>query len=185
MYDCKKIIWFIFIVFVFAGCAGKKTEKEYKSINDIRHAKIACVSNTIYDKFVEESLPDAIPMRYDDNADIIIALEKGKADIALLGEVRAGSFIKTRPDLEIAFSNLFSQNMGIGFKKGDTLRLTFNRYLAMIKRSGKLKEIYNRWIGSDVDMARMPAYNIPSDGMPDRKSTRLNSSHQIISYAVF
>src|SRR5574344_434310 len=166
MYDCKKIIWFIFIVFVFAGCAGKKTEKEYKSINDIRHAKIACVSNTIYDKFVEESLPDAIPMRYDDNADIIIALEKGKADIALLGEVRAGSFIKTRPDLEIAFSNLFSQNMGIGFKKGDTLRLTFNRYLAMIKRSGKLKEIYNRWIGSDVDMARMPAYNIPSDGMP-------------------
>src|SRR5574344_31956 len=166
MYDCKKIIWFIFLVFVFAGCAGKKTEKEYKSINDIRHAKIACVSNTIYDKFVEESLPDAITMRYDDNADIIIALEKGKADIALLGEVRAGSFIKTRPDLEIAFSNLFSQNMGIGFKKGDTLRLTFNRYLAMIKRSGKLKEIYNRWIGSDVDMARMPAYNIPSDGMP-------------------
>src|SRR5438128_3754886 len=36
----------------------------------------------------------------------------------------------------------------------------------------------------DVD-GRSPVHRIGSDGMGDRKSTRLNSSHGSISYAVF
>src|SRR5207244_11297230 len=37
----------------------------------------------------------------------------------------------------------------------------------------------------DVEDGRVPAEQLRRDGTPDRKSTRLNSSHQIISYAVF
>src|SRR5258708_11748800 len=33
--------------------------------------------------------------------------------------------------------------------------------------------------------ARRPACSMPASAVRDRKSTRLNSSHQIISYAVF
>ncbi len=165
LYGYIKILGLFFFLFFITCCKGKEEElKSYKSVNDIRHSKIALVSNTIYDKYVEDSLPGATPLRYDDNTDIIIALESGKADIALLSEVRAKSFLKTKPNLEIAFSNLFYQSMGVGFKRGDTLRNTFNRYLAQIKSSGKLDEIYKRWIDSDVDFAKMPKYNIPSEG---------------------
>src|SRR5438552_11855739 len=47
----------------------------------------------------------------------------------------------------------------------------------------------NNWAGMSVDLKReivfVPTGSAASDFYGDRKSTRLNSSHQIISYAVF
>src|SRR5258708_24600076 len=43
-------------------------------------------------------------------------------------------------------------------------------------------DITMEWTPDDTQLARLP---VDSPRPPDRKSTRLNSSHQIISYAVF
>src|ERR1039457_2613837 len=51
-------------------------------------------------------------------------------------------------------------------------RLRYSRH----HKSGTLKQCYNR--------APLPGNPVPG-GLPDRKSTRLNSSHLVISYAVF
>src|SRR5689334_24390292 len=45
---------------------------------------------------------------------------------------------------------------------------------------GKFKRAHD-----DRDLARIIKEGIPGTAMPDRKSTRLNSSHSSISYAVF
>src|SRR5258708_12939952 len=51
-------------------------------------------------------------------------------------------------------------------------------------------DVADSWTGSDavlqrVEWANAAALKLGVQSDPDRKSTRLNSSHQIISYAVF
>src|SRR5258708_4820951 len=51
-----------------------------------------------------------------------------------------------------------------------------------VRDAGDLDELRGQVPGVDVAPALADAHVLPD---PDRKSTRLNSSHQIISYAVF
>src|SRR5207244_5057755 len=58
--------------------------------------------------------------------------------------------------------------------------------------AGERHDIFHRWVGADdVDEAReLRPHGLEGNALvrldeSDRKSTRLNSSHQIISYAVF
>src|SRR5258708_30875971 len=44
---------------------------------------------------------------------------------------------------------------------------------------------FRRWLHNQGDVARIDRHSGRSADFLDRKSTRLNSSHQIISYAVF
>src|SRR5699024_11446784 len=49
---------------------------------------------------------------------------------------------------------------------------------------GRVQVGSRKWAGFDEDFATVNPY-LGSDGVKDRKSTRLNSSHVSISYAVF
>src|SRR2546426_5959730 len=50
-----------------------------------------------------------------------------------------------------------------------------------VERLGGLQETHRH----AVEALRLPGQRLRHDGEPDRKSTRLNSSHLVISYAVF
>src|SRR5207244_10292297 len=61
--------------------------------------------------------------------------------------------------------------------------------LGLLRDSGAkaTPEEMRKWVGMLLDAARLygPRYEVEMNTQLDRKSTRLNSSHQIISYAVF
>src|SRR2546430_8107176 len=69
------------------------------------------------------------------------------------------------------YTTLFRSNTGLGFSKRDVLRLPR-------PEGGKIA--VEVWLPENLNGLRFD----PTDG-EDRKSTRLNSSHSQISYAVF
>src|SRR2546426_6976506 len=73
------------------------------------------------------------------------------------------------------------------FRSGDRLQLTYGARLEATEFRGT--PAYNRTLDSlfGVRTDRIPSevHAAPRVGFTDRKSTRLNSSHLVISYAVF
>src|SRR3989454_6327997 len=57
-------------------------------------------------------------------------------------------------------------------------------YLDEMKKNIRYAEVVAQGPASGM-LRRQPPRTLPADVEPDRKSTRLNSSHLVISYAVF
>src|SRR5207244_10801831 len=85
------------------------------------------------------------------------------------------------PQWAIGFEKPFRDKVGIEYKDGVVVKVHGNSLDAEIVRDmlvGVNATLHELGCGFNPKYPRFKAY-------PDRKSTRLNSSHQIISYAVF
>ncbi|MFE8032013.1 ABC transporter substrate-binding protein/permease [Thiohalocapsa marina] len=137
----------------------------WSSMDDLADKRIAVLMGTIWDDFIARTYPRANIVRLKSTADIIAAVETGKADAALLVDTTARLILKQNTNLAILADDLLDMPLGIGFSRSrPDLRERFNRFLADIRADGSYDAIAERWLQNDPEQAEMPQIPRPASG---------------------
>lgn len=133
-------------------------------LEDLANKRIGIYSGTVYDKFVVDNFPAATPMRYKDQADLILAIKGEKIDAAILNYAAAKIMLKANPEVGILTDQVLSLPIGIGFNKNNpALREQFNAFLRAGKADGSIDTMYKKWFETDLDTVKMPKFaSIPN-----------------------
>ncbi|TLU84846.1 MAG: ABC transporter permease subunit [Chlorobium sp.] len=130
---------------------------KFSSLEDLKNKRFAVFTGTVHDGFVSRKYPNAQLMRYESTADMVLALESNKVDVALLDVITAGVIIKHNPELGILQEDVLNMPLGVGFgKNADDLRQRFNNFLQAIRGDGTYDDMYKRWCRGDPEQVVMP-----------------------------
>ena len=138
------------------------------SLDDMNGKRIGVQTGTYFDKMVQDRLPDAQVMYYNNKADLINALTTDKIDGYVIDEpvivleMHENDKLTYIPEYidTYDFAYVFPKNEG-----GEALRNAFNAYLAEIKSDGTIAEIQKKWLSGDkslwtiADYGSFPAEN--------------------------
>lgn len=142
-----------------------KAEPVLTSIDDLADKRIGIFSGTVQDAFIANKYPKASIYRYDSTADLILSLNTGKTDAAMIDLITARIILKRNSDLEFLSEDAFTTPIGVGFNKNNTaLRDEFNDFLREIREDGTYDKMSKKWFEDDPEQAVMPPFTNPPAG---------------------
>lgn len=147
------LLTILVISLLLCGCADNRTSNgnvEKKTVEDYKTARVGVVTGSYVSTFVRDILPDAKVLEFEATPDILLALEKGRIDIAPMDE---SLYVSARWDgLNLAKLEepIETSDYGIIFKKGGNtdLRGEINDFIAEIKENGVYDELHKKWFSS-------------------------------------
>ncbi|MDO5472143.1 MAG: ABC transporter permease subunit [Akkermansia sp.] len=139
------------------------------AVKDLVGKKLGVPQGTVQDIYLMENLPQLELQRHNFEADMMLALEKGICDAAIMDDVICYALARKKPNILLFEDPSLPKNfMGMAFNhtdKGKELCKQFNDFLSTLRESGELEQICNKWI-TDTEHATMPELNIPTEGEP-------------------
>ena len=131
-------------------------DKAYKSYADLKGARVAVPRGSPMDLAVTKNAPDAVMMRFDDDASSQQALLTGQADLLGGGILVPGALNKMMPgrdyESKVVLAELY---MSMAVRKGEAdLRQYLNTIIFLVKQSGELDALTQKYLG-------VPAGNLP------------------------
>ena len=148
-----------------SGTAGK-TELLQKE--DFEGKKIGVITGSLFDQFLKQLLPQAIPVYTSSDSDNVQALKSGKIDGYLADYPVAVSQVRLDDSLAVLAEKLMPDSYAYVFqknKKGEKLAGQMSEYIAKLKADGTYDELNDIWMGEDEsrktvdDPASLPAVN--------------------------
>lgn len=161
----RKEVWAVIVLILLISLAGCQNEVANKTdqknrlsqLEDISDKRVGVMTGTVYDAFVAGKYPQAKISRYNNTSDIVIAIQTGKIDAAVMDLSSARVLLKNNQDIGILSDNVLSMQYGIGFNKNNPgLRQEFNSYLTKARGDGSYDAMYQRWHVNDPEKAVMP-----------------------------
>ena len=159
------------------GCTRPKSDT-FQSVHDgsdIATARIAVMTGTISELFIEKEFPQAQLLLLDDMNDSFLAVKSGKADYVYSSFTTSLLAVKNNPELVTLPKVYASEPAGIALNKKDTALLRqVNKVVLKLKEDGTLNDMISRWIkpdGSDYEPVEIP---ILKKGNPLRVGTAAN-----------
>jgi len=136
------------------------------SLQKLARGRIAVFNGTSQDLFVTKAFPEAEILRFNSQADFVLAVKTGKADAAITDAVSIRDIARLNPDLVILADDFYDTPIGAAFRKGDESRLRqrFDRFLAAAREDGTLEDIQRRWLIDEPEKVVMPAIPQPESG---------------------
>jgi polar amino acid transport system substrate-binding protein len=120
---------------------------ELTSAAQIADKRIGVLLGSAHDVYANKNYPNAKISQYHTAADIALAVNTGKVDVALYDEEELQDILRDDPKLAMFGESLFTSPVGVGFNKKSTeLTASFNRFLAEIKQNGVYAGMVDRWI---------------------------------------
>ncbi len=131
-------------------------DKPYKTFADLKGARVAVPRGSPQDQTVTRMAPDAVIMRFDDDASAQQALISGQADLLGGGILVPPALNKMSPgkdyESKIVLNDLY---MSMAVKKGNADLLQFlNTLIFLVKQSGELDALTRQHL-------QVPAGNLP------------------------
>ena len=139
------------------------------AVKDLVGKKLGVPQGTVQDIYLMETYPQLELQRHNFEADMMLALEKGICDAAIMDDVICYALARKKPNILLFEDPSLPKNfMGMAFNhtdKGRELCKQFNEFLSALRESGELEQICNKWI-VNTETAEMPKFNIPTEGEP-------------------
>ncbi len=165
------VVIFSFLLFLVAGCGNADVcdLENIKSIDDLKGRKTAVITGSIQDIAISQQYPDVDLVRFSTPAEILLALETGKADYCVIDTMFViDSDIERRGIKYLFHTNITQGNVACAMRHGDTaLCRQFNEMLAQMKADGSLDEVVYRWTHGKVSEKDIPSFP-PVKGKPLR-----------------
>jgi len=122
-----------------------------RSGKDIIDKRIGVMLGTIHDNYARKNYPKAEIFQYHSIPDMIMALNSGKVDVVMIGNVTLKDILKRNDKIGVLENEIYSFPLGCGFGKEDAvLRNQFNDFLKEIKSNGIYDDMVNRWMKKDI-----------------------------------
>ena len=133
-------------------------DKTYRSYADLKGARVAVPRGSPQDLTVTKMAPDAVIMRFDDDASVQQALMSGQADLLGGGILVPATLNKMNPgkdyESKIVLNDLF---MSMAVRKGASDLLQFlNIQIFLAKQSGELDQLTRQYLG--VPVGNLPVF---------------------------
>ncbi len=139
------------------------------AVKDLVGKKLGVPQGTVQDIYLMETYPQLELQRHNFEADMMLALEKGICDAAIMDDVICYALARKKPNILLFEDVSLPKNfMGMAFNhtdKGKELCRQFNEFLSGLRESGELEAICDKWI-RNTETARMPQLDIPTEGEP-------------------
>ena len=123
-------------------------------LDEYAGCKIGVLTGSIFDQMAKEYIKDPDIQYFNNNADVSVALEKGKIDAYVTDKPIWRIMSQKYPDHE-CICELTNDSCGFIFSKNNdkatALCNQLNEFLAEYKENGTLKEIDDLWFGTDED----------------------------------
>ena len=144
-----------------------------QSLDKLARGRIAVFNGTAQDLFVTKAFPEAEILRFNSQADFVLAVKTGKVDAAITDAVSIRDIARLNPDLAILADDFYDTAIGAAFRKGDEsgLRQRLDRFLAAAREDGTLEDIQRRWLSDQPATVVMPAIPQPDTGETFRVGT--------------
>ncbi len=132
--------------------------KTYKTYADLKGARVAVPRGSPQDLTVTKMAPDAIIMRFDDDASVQQALMSGQADLLGGGILVPGTLNKMKPGQDYESKIVLNElHMSMAVKKGATDLLQYlNTLIFLVKQSGELDQLTQQHLG--VPAGTLPVF---------------------------
>jgi len=109
-----------------------------------RSARASVLQNATADVLVRDALPDATAMQIDTQANVIQALDSGRADVAIVDLSTVRWLVRRNPDRYLDAGHSFrSQLYGAAMRQGDPDWLTFVNTVFNVNMFGHVSEMYD------------------------------------------
>ena len=165
-----------------AGAVGAEPPREVDrkpaaagsgSLRKLAQGRIAVFNGTAQDLFVTKAFPDAEVLRFNSQADFVLAVKTDKVDAAITDAVSIRDIARLNPDLAILADDFYDTAIGAAFRKGDEsgLRERFDRFVAAAREDGTLEDIQRRWLTDQPATVVMPTIPQPETGETFRVGT--------------
>ncbi len=144
-----------------------------RSLDKLARGRIGVFNGTAQDLFVTKAFPEAEILRFNSQADFVLAVKTGKVDAAITEAVSIRDIARLNPDLAILADDFYDTAIGAAFRKGDEsgLRQRFDRSVAAAREDGTLEDIQRRWLTDQPETVVMPAIPQPETGETFRVGT--------------
>lgn len=132
--------------------------KNYKTYADLKGARIAVPRGSPQDQTVTKMAPDAVMLRFDDDASAQQALMTGQADLIGAGITVPGALNKMDKgknyEIKITLNKLY---MSMAVRKGNSDLLQFlNTFIFLEKESGELEALSRKYL--EVPVGDLPVF---------------------------
>lgn len=144
-----------------------------RKLRKLAQGRIAVFNGTAQDLFVTKAFPDAEVLRFNSQADFVLAVKTDKVDAAITDAVSIRDIARLNPDLAILADDFYDTAIGAAFRKGDEsgLRERFDRFVAAAREDGTLEDIQRRWLTDQPATVVMPTIPQPETGETFRVGT--------------
>ena len=143
--------------------APKANSLQLTSPADLNNKRIGVLLGSAHSTWATQHCQGAQVLEYKSAADVVLAVKTNKVDAALYDAEPLRIALRAEPTLAAMDGNLFSFDVGAGFRKSNTAtRDQFNQFLAGIRKSGLYADMLNRWL--EQGDTRMPQIDSPKGG---------------------
>ena len=110
-------------------------------------SKIAAITGTVTDKMIEEHIPGAEPVYFNNAADGIEALKNGRIDAIIDDDALLRFYIAENPELRMLEPFVVETDFGVVVSKDNPALLSeLNEFIALIKSDGTYDDMLDRWL---------------------------------------
>lgn len=174
----RKLLTYLFIALTLSmtvcSCSKSKPRNIATNEADLDGKNIAVILGTVQDIYVSQRLPNANIQRLNSATEVLLSLEKRRAEYALLDEISILTLdLEKRGIQSCSNDSTIGGDVAFAFNKenGQDLCQQFNAFLAELKKTGAYDTIQSRWLRKDIKHVKMPDIELPFKGEPLRIGT--------------
>lgn len=129
------------------GAAQRPQAGRAPTLEELKQARIAVQTGTVYDIYVKSTFPEATALQFSNYPDVTLAVATGKAEAGLSDAISLISVMEANPELVVVGPPIFSSTVNAGFRKGEPqLREEFNAMLRELRANGTYAQMVERWM---------------------------------------
>jgi ABC-type amino acid transport substrate-binding protein len=141
----------------FASCSKKDAAAlQLRNIEDLQDKRFCVIAGNLYDWYLGKRFPAAIKVGVNSAPDLLLGVEKGLCDGALIDGGQVKTVLEQRPSLGLLQDSVWMMEIAFGFsKENPALLAEFNQFLDTLAKNGELDRIVKGW-AANADSMPLP-----------------------------
>lgn len=162
------IFSFILLSVFLISCQKETTTKDVSKVADLNGSSVAVITGSTQDLLVSEEAPGANILRLSSPAELLLAVESGRAEYTVIDEISIITVDLEERGLKNCFPCGSTFDICFGFNKeaGKDLCRQYNEFQSELKKSGEFDVIFNRWMTKHIDTVHNINLDLPQNGDP-------------------
>jgi len=162
-----QLTYYLMVKDTGTGQENAEGKKELLTLDDFNGKKVGVITGTVLDQTLKNRIPQAVPVYFNNNSDMIQASETGKIDGFLMDQPVGISMIREHGNFAYLKEKLKTDDNAFVFQNsenGKKLCDAFSAFLKKKKADGSLEKLEKKWLeGSEEEQTMDEPDSLPAE----------------------